>query len=157
MRVWFELSTNCDFNVAAILMLLDAKGGTALTRKMDVNIKPLGEIDSFLNHKAIQQPRMNVALGVLWPILIRLVALQIDPVDVTPSLRDALWSREQSATSYQRRVRQLKKENKNRRTKKNVHSITWTRLCVDFLVHYETDATKLKNLKVHSDTGTRLM
>jgi len=57
---------------------------------MDVNIKPLGEIDSFLNHKAIQQPRMNVALGVLWPILIRLVALQIDPVDVTPSLRDAL-------------------------------------------------------------------
>jgi len=74
---------------------------------------------------------------------------QIDPVDVTPSLRDALWSREQSATKLV-----INRENWKKKLSILLLEPSPLRLCVNILVHYETDAT---NLKVHSDTGTRPM
>jgi len=146
MRVSSEWSADCDPNVSLFPMLLDARGIMYLHGRW-MSISSFSEqIYYFLNYNAI----MQVPNECGWEYCRRfLFNWQVDPVDVTPSLRDALWSREQSATKLVINGENWKKG--------LLPEPSAFRLGVDFLVHWETDATNLKNLKVHSDTDTRLM
>ena len=69
MRISFEWSANYDLNDSVFAgPCCSTQRGViinVLARKMNVKIKPLGEIDSVLNDNPILQLPMNVALGVL--------------------------------------------------------------------------------------------